>query len=83
MPNSHRFFANKDCMYYPCHEMPGGVDLNCLFCYCPLYAHGQDCGGIFSYTKDGELKLCMDCHLPHEADYYDEVIKNLAAVSKH
>ena len=77
MPNSHRFFSNKDCMYFPCHEMPAGVDFNCLFCYCPLYSYGQECGGIFSYSKDGKLKLCMDCHLPHEPEFYDEVIDKL------
>ena len=77
MPNSHRFFSNKDCMYFPCHEMPDGKDFNCLFCYCPLYSHGHDCGGMFSYTKDGNLKLCMDCHLPHEPDFYDEIITRL------
>ena len=54
-------------MYFPCHE---GVDLdefNCLFCYCPLYALGSDCGGDFSYTDDG-VKDCSACTLPHEGD---------------
>ena len=75
--NSHRFFANKDCMYYPCHDMPNGAELNCLFCYCPLYSEGKYCGGIFTYADNDTLKLCMDCHLPHEASYYDEVIRRL------
>ena len=77
MPNSHRFFSNKDCMYHPCHELPTDGDFNCLFCYCPLYSHGRDCGGIFSYSKDGLVKLCMDCHLPHEPEFYDEVMRIL------
>ena len=78
MKNSHRFFANTDCMYYPCHEMPEDGDLNCLFCYCPLYALGEECGGIFTYSRGGEVKLCMDCHLPHTPDYYDVIIDKLS-----
>ena len=34
MENSYRFFANKDCKYYPCHQ--GLEAFNCLFCYCPF-----------------------------------------------
>ena len=33
--NSYRFFSNRECQYYPCHE--GIEEMNCLFCYCPLY----------------------------------------------
>ncbi|MDE6970276.1 MAG: cysteine-rich small domain-containing protein, partial [Eubacterium sp.] len=32
---SERFFENKACKYFPCHS--GLKQLNCLFCYCPLY----------------------------------------------
>ena len=32
--NSYRFFQ-PECQYYPCHE--GIEEMNCLFCYCPLY----------------------------------------------
>ena len=35
MENSYRFFANKACRFYPCHK--GIEELNCLFCFCPLY----------------------------------------------
>lgn len=35
MENSHRFFENRECKYFPCHK--GLEDFNCLFCYCPLY----------------------------------------------
>ena len=52
MSNSSKFFANKDCEYYPCHKMEG--DLNCLFCYCPLY-HLEDCPGNPTYKdKNGD-----------------------------
>lgn len=65
--HEYPFFAHRTCAYFPCHE---GVDLdefNCLFCYCPLYALGSDCGGDFSYTDDG-VKDCSACTLPHEGD---------------
>ncbi|MFW5671451.1 MAG: cysteine-rich small domain-containing protein, partial [Acetivibrio ethanolgignens] len=35
MENSYRFFENRECKYFPCHK--GLKELNCLFCYCPLY----------------------------------------------
>ena len=42
MENSYRFFENRDCKYFPCHE--GLKDFNCLFCYCPMY-HIKNCPG--------------------------------------
>ena len=65
MKNSSRFFCNKECEYFPCHE---GIDLdqfNCLFCYCPLYALGDQCGGNFRFTERG-IKDCSKCTLPHQ-----------------
>ena len=35
MEHSYKFFENKACKYNPCHE--GMEQINCLFCYCPLY----------------------------------------------
>ena len=61
------FFTHRACAHFPCHE---GIDpdaFNCLYCYCPLYALGPDCGGNFSYTEDG-VKDCSACTLPHEGD---------------
>ena len=29
MKNSYRFFENRDCQYFPCHQ--GLEDFNCLF----------------------------------------------------
>ena len=49
MDNS-RFFANEKCPYFPCHK--NAEDFSCLFCYCPLYALGEGCGGDFTYTAD-------------------------------
>ena len=79
MENSHKYFCNHSCKYHPCHTVPDGTDFNCLFCYCPLYFLGDTCGGIFTYRelKDGIVKVCMDCHLPHLPEYYDTVLQKL------
>ena len=45
-------------------EIVSEEDFNCLFCYCPLYALGPDCGGNFTYTDSGR-KNCKGCALPH------------------
>ena len=45
------FFSHKKCEYFPCHKGADPEEFNCLFCYCPLYALGKDCGGNFTYIK--------------------------------
>lgn len=72
---SYKFFQNIECEFYPCHNTK---DLNCLFCFCPLY--NMDCGGDFVLIegRDGKpLKDCSGCTLPHSKDGYDYVIKRL------
>lgn len=74
MKNSYRFFKNKECDYFPCHE---GLDnFNCLFCYCPMY-HVENCPGNPVYKeKDGKhLKICTNCTFPHKAENYDKIIE--------
>jgi Zn-finger protein len=56
------FFSHRECEYYPCHDM--AEELNCLFCYCPLFTLGSRCGGNYAYTDKG-IKTCIDCTLPH------------------
>jgi len=73
--NSHRYFKNHACKYFPCHTEPSDGEFNCLFCYCPLYPT-DECSGNFSHTAKG-IKMCMDCHLPHIPDYYDVIIEKL------
>ena len=73
--NSNKFFANKECKYYPCHK---GIDeLNCLFCYCPLY--DRQCPGNYKMKeKDGRMvKSCIDCVFPHIPENYVKVVKLL------
>ena len=74
--NSTRYFENRACKSYPCHE--GSDHINCLFCFCPLY-HLQNCPGEYEMKeKDGKLiKSCMNCRFPHEADNYDKVMEIL------
>ena len=76
MNNSDRFFANTECRFYPCHR--GIEEINCLFCYCPLY-HMEDCPGKPAFIeKNGRrIKVCTDCTFPHRAENYDTVIETL------
>jgi len=68
---SYKYFRNDGCEYYPCHKT---ADINCLFCFCPLYH--LDCGGNFTFTESGK-KDCKDCLLPHGADGYEYVIAKI------
>jgi len=71
---SHRHFTNTQCDYYPCKQVE---QLNCLFCFCPLY-HFRSCGGTYRMLPNG-LKDCSGCTRPHEADGYDFVVRRLTA----
>ena len=77
MEQSYRFFENKECKYFPCHK--GLEEFNCLFCYCPLYALGEKCGGNFRYTEKG-VKDCTNCILPHSEGGYEHVMAHIKAV---
>lgn len=74
--NSYKFFANKDCEYYPCHN--GISEMNCLFCYCPLYLH-ENCPGKPEYIEANDVKIkdCSNCTFPHEAGNYETMMKFL------
>jgi len=83
MENNYNFFRNHNCKYFPCHSVVDTEDFNCLFCYCPLYALGDKCGGIFTYNEAGTVKLCMECHLPHMPEYYDVIMDKLKEASEN
>lgn len=75
--NSYRFFQNKQCKFFPCHNVkPAQLDdFSCLFCYCPLY-NNKDCGGHYIFTRNG-IKDCSYCTLPHfDYDYIVAKIKS-------
>ncbi|MGN0775907.1 MAG: cysteine-rich small domain-containing protein [Candidatus Ventricola sp.] len=71
LKSGSRYFENRDCAYFPCHKGMEGI--NCLFCYCPLYALGRACGGSFIYDEQG-VKDCSGCTFPHRRENYDRVI---------
>lgn len=75
------FVQNRSCEYFPCHE---GVDpdrFNCLFCFCPLYALGENCGGSFRYTEEG-IKDCSDCLLPHRRENHGDICERLKLITE-
>ena len=78
MNNSERFFCNRECRYFPCHNGLDEAEFNCLFCYCPLYSAGSACGGDF-VMKDG-IKSCAGCIRPHVPENFDEINEALKAV---
>ena len=70
----YSFFQHKECEYFPCHAGLTEEEFNCLFCYCPLYCLGENCGGDYHYTKEG-IKDCTNCIFPHIKKNYSRVIE--------
>ena len=70
----YQFFQNRECEYFPCHAGVAEADFNCLFCYCPLYALGEGCGGDYSYTDKG-VKSCVGCAFPHRRENYAALLR--------
>ena len=64
------FFQNRACEYFPCHKGVADEDFNCLFCYCPLYLLGDECGGNF------------DCTLPHCREGYAHVMNKYLLIAE-
>lgn len=75
----YQYFQNRECEYFPCHKSGDKENFNCLFCFCPLYALGDQCGGSFTYTENG-IKDCSNCLKPHRAENYDKIMAQMAAV---
>ena len=76
---NYDFFQNKQCEYFPCHQGADPENFNCLFCFCPLYALGDKCGGSFTYTPEG-IKDCSQCRKPHRRENYDIIIEKMGEV---
>jgi len=70
------FFQNIGCEYFPCHGDMGRETFNCLFCYCPLYAWGEQCGGDFVMNERG-YKDCSNCLFPHRRENYPLMMDKL------
>ena len=70
--NRFSFFSHTHCEYFPCHSGVEPESFNCLFCYCPLYALGTECGGNFKLLENG-VKDCSNCTIPHRKEQYDYI----------
>ena len=97
MSENYKYFAHRECEYFPCHAGADADDFNCLFCYCPLYALGDRCGGCFRYTESGikdctgcggdfeylpgGVKDCSRCTYPHRRESYDGIIARLGEIA--
>lgn len=77
----YAYYCNKECEFFPCHKLPENGFFNCLFCYCPLYALGDKCGGGFRYTENG-VKDCSKCTIPHSEIGYAYVTGRFAMISE-
>ena len=73
------FFQNTECEYFPCHKGADPEIFSCMFCYCPLYALGDKCGGAFSYTEQG-IKDCSGCLIPHRRENYIKIMEKLPEI---
>ncbi|MDY3869410.1 MAG: cysteine-rich small domain-containing protein [Pyramidobacter sp.] len=76
---AYSFFSHKECEFFPCHKGADPENFNCLFCYCPLYALGPDCGGNFKYTEGG-IKDCSDCLIPHGRKSYSYIAAHFGKI---
>lgn len=74
-----KFFCHSECEFFPCHEVKKQGEFNCLFCYCPLYALGDGCGGNFIYNEKG-IKDCTNCLIPHSPGGYEYVTERFSKI---
>ena len=76
---NYKFLQHQNCEYFPCHKTDKPEDFNCLFCYCPLYALGNNCGGNFTYTETG-IKDCSGCLIPHRRENYERIMAKMEQI---
>lgn len=77
--SNYQFVQNRTCEYFPCHKTNDTDHFNCLFCFCPLYALGEQCGGNYTYTKEG-IKDCSGCLVPHSKGNYGKIMEKMELV---
>jgi Zn-finger protein len=80
MDKCYSFFTNSRCEYFPCHKGVSEEAFNCLFCYCPLYALKDRCGGRFRYI--GNIKDCSGCTVPHQKKNYGYIVGRFAEIAE-
>lgn len=76
---NYNFNQNKACEYFPCHKTDKPEEFSCLFCYCPLYALGDKCGGNFTYTEKG-IKNCTNCLIPHRRENFQHILSKMGPI---
>ena len=76
---NYKFTQHKECEFFPCHPTQHPETFNCLFCYCPLYALGENCGGNFTFTEQG-IKDCSGCLRPHRRDAFNSIMEKMGDV---
>ena len=74
-----QFVQNRACEFFPCHKGVAEEEFNCLFCFCPLYALGRECGGDFVVLENG-VKSCEHCTRPHTPGGYERVMERIGLV---
>ncbi|MBN2898664.1 MAG: cysteine-rich small domain-containing protein [Clostridia bacterium] len=79
MSENYKFVQNSNCEFFPCHKVEDESKFNCLFCYCPLYMLGEDCGGNYTYGDNG-IKDCSHCLVPHSPGGYTHVMSKMGLV---
>ena len=77
----YAFFSHINCEQFPCHVTGDMDSFNCLFCYCPLYSLGKDCGGDYLYQENG-IKNCKNCIIPHNRDNYGYIIGRFEDIAR-
>lgn len=75
----YKYNQNRKCEFFPCHNGLKKEEFSCLFCYCPLYALGDKCGGNFTYLDNG-IKDCSNCLVPHRRENYDRIMEKMHMV---
>lgn len=74
------FINHRECEYFPCHAGVDAEEFNCLFCYCPLYALGESCGGDFVVLENG-IKDCSHCTIPHRKENYGRITEKFQRIT--
>lgn len=77
----YSYYQNRECEFFPCHKGADPENFNCLFCYCPLYALGENCGGAFRYNEKG-FKDCTACQFPHKRENYGKILARYGDVAE-
>ncbi|NLZ73530.1 MAG: hypothetical protein GX905_06900 [Bacteroidales bacterium] len=75
----YSFINHKECEFFPCHDTNDPDNFNCLFCYCPLYALKDRCGGNFIYDESG-IKDCSQCMVPHKKENYGYILSKFEEI---